>query len=306
MKQQAPPAASGSAAAVAGQLDPFCDFLAAERNMSAHTIDAYRRDISDFLAFHRRTAPAAGPDLALLRAYLADLFTRRLARKTIIRRVASLRTFFRYLARAELVAANPAAALRTPRGESRLPIFLSREEIAGLLEPAAGTGRRPARDRALLELLYSSGLRVAELTALAVTDIDFAAGTIRVRGKGRRERIVPVGETALRALSDYLCSDERVPGQARHAFPGRDGRPLTTRTVERLVAGRARRAGIAVPVSPHTLRHSFATHLLEAGADLRAVQEMLGHRSIVTTQLYTHLTLEKLREDYRRFFPRAG
>lgn len=289
------------------EVAPFCEYLRAERNMSAHTVRAYRQDVGDFLRFRRGLETGSPPDITLFRLYLGDLFRRGLARATIIRKVAALRCFFRFLARRNRAPGNSAAALRAPKTGHKLPVLLDQEEVSRLLsapacDPPVAT---PLRDRALLEMLYSSGLRAGELTALNIPDIDFAGGAIRVKGKGRRERLAPVGETALKALSGYLCSEERNTTSAI-VFPGRGNRPLTVRTVERVVAGHARRAGIAEAVSPHTLRHSFATHLLERGADLKAVQEMLGHRSIITTQVYTHLSLKKLREDYRRFFPRAG
>ncbi|HNQ34913.1 MAG TPA: tyrosine recombinase XerC [bacterium] len=285
-------------------LAEFQEYLRSERNASGHTLAAYGSDLRDFFRF-LDGRPLASVRIPVLRAYLGDLFGRKLGRATLIRRVAALRTFFRFLSRRGAVEVNPAAGLRSPRSERRLPVFLEIEAACHLLDLALkSAGRFPKRDLALLELLYSTGVRVSELVGLDINAVDFVAGLVSVKGKGRRERLVPVGDRALRVLNDYLASPER-PAAARALFTNRFGGRLTGRSVERLVKKYCLLAGLPSRVTPHTLRHSFATHLLERGADLRAIQEILGHRNITTTQVYTHLTTRTLKEAYRNFFPRA-
>jgi integrase/recombinase XerC len=241
-----------------------------------------------------------------LRAFLAREHARGLAPATMARKMASVRTFFRWLEREGRIERNPAATLRTPRTPRKLPRVLSGEEVDRLLRAPSGEGILGLRDRAILETLYSAGLRASELTALNRGDLDLAGGVVRVRGKGRRERLGLLGSQAVGALRAYL-EERRREGLASEAavFLNRFGRRLTARSVQRVIERHILRAGLGVRATPHTLRHSFATHLLEAGADLRSVQELLGHRNLGTTQIYTHVTMEKLKEVYDRAHPRA-
>lgn len=282
----------------------FLEYLKVERNASSDTVRAYRQDLDDFYKFLAgRTSRRI--DLGVLRVYLESLFQRNLSRATIIRRVAALRAFFRFLSREKSLPANPALALRSPKSERNLPDFLEVSQTLSLLGKTLqkGISRFPLRDRAMLELLYSAGLRVSEMVSLDLKEVDFVAGLARVRGKGKKERLVPIGKTALTALNDYLSSDER-PGDVSFLFSNRFDSRLTSRSVERILKKYATMCGFSGRITPHTLRHSFATHLLEAGADLRAIQEILGHQNITTTQVYTHLSTKHLKEAYRSFFPR--
>lgn len=281
--------------------------LRASRNYSDHTLRAYGSDLELFL----KNLPAAEPGAisrAHIRAYLTQLQSGHLSRNTVLRRISALRAFFRFLRQEEAMDQDPFAALPLPRKTARLPKFLTEAEMETLLGRGASP-RSPLkeRDRAVLELLYSSGLRRAELAALNVGDVDFISGFVRVFGKGARERLVPVGKTALSCLRDYLR--QRGPAAARVGDPlfvNAHGRRLTDAGVAFLLKGWIRRSGWLKPVSPHAFRHSFATHLLNAGCDLRSVQEMLGHKSLASTQLYTHMSLEKLKEVYRRAHPQGG
>ncbi|MBU2495303.1 MAG: site-specific tyrosine recombinase/integron integrase [Candidatus Omnitrophota bacterium] len=287
------------------EIQAFLEYLKAERNASPNTIRAYHQDLDDFCGFLAgRTLRKT--DLGILRVYLGSLFQRNLSRATIIRRVAALRVFFRFLSREKSVPINPTFALRSPKSERNLPAFLEISQTLSLLDETLkkGVSRFPLRDRAMLELLYSAGLRVSEMVSLNLTEIDFVAGLARVRGKGRKERLVPVGGTALAALNEYLSSNERTT-DAPFLFGNRFGGRLTSRSVERILKKYAAACGLSGRITPHTLRHSFATHLLEAGADLRAIQEILGHQNITTTQVYTHLSTKHLKEAYKNFFPRS-
>ena len=235
---------------------------------------------------------------------------------TLARTVAALRAFGRFLATSERLPANPALMLRSPRVGRPLPHFLEGHQVEALLLAPSGAGEAGLRDRAVLELLYSTGMRVGELVALEDRHLDLIGRVARLRGKGRKERLAPLGAPAIRAFEDYRCERDRQHGPARagrasflsvaaakRASGG--GRRLTTRDIGRIVARHCAAAGLPARTSPHTLRHSFATHLVQAGADIRAVQELLGHSSLNTTQIYTHLTIEALREIYDRAHPRA-
>jgi integrase/recombinase XerC len=287
------------------EVQAFLEYLKAERNASPDTIRAYRQDLNDFCGFLERRL-LKKTDLAVLRVYLGSLFQRNLSRATIIRKSAALRVFFRFLSRKGTVPTNPAIALHSPKNERRLPAFLEINQTLSLLDETLkkGISRSPLRDRAILELLYSAGLRVSEMVNLNLTEVDFVAGLARVRGKGRKERLVPIGGTALAALGEYLSSGER-PADVSFLFGNRFGGRLTSRSVERMLRKYAAACGLSGRITPHTLRHSFATHLLEAGADLRSIQEILGHQNITTTQVYTHLSTRHLKKAYRNFFPRS-
>ena len=287
--------------------------LRVERGLSPRTIAAYRSDLAGFSAsLHRAGAWARSPEPA--NDYLRALRTRwHRAPATVRRRAAALRAFYRFAFAEALVGLDVASLLELPRQARRLPDTLDQEAVERLItapDPATGRG---ARDRALLELLYACGLRISEAVGLDVEDLSFEGAYVRVIGKGDRERLVPVGEPALDALRAYL--DEVRPGLLREGrtptarggplFLSARGRRLGRQAAWELVRAAARRAGLAEHVSPHTLRHSFATHLLEMGADLRSVQELLGHATIVTTQLYTHVDRKRLKEAHERFHPRG-
>lgn len=286
-------------------IDRFLRHLAVERGASAHTIRGYRSDLADCRAFldRRRLGVLEAADPRVLRGYLADLHERGLARTSIARRLATLRSFFRYLCRQGKARANPARELRTPRLPKRLPGHLPIDQSEALLrqdygaDPASG-----ARDRALLETLYATGVRVAELAALDVEDLDLREGGVRVLGKGGKERMVPLGGKAITALRGYLGEREEGGGPV---FQNARGGRLTVRSIHRIVQARARAAGLAARVTPHTLRHTFATHLLDAGADLRLIQELLGHARLTTTQRYTHVSADRLMKVYDAAHPRA-
>ena len=289
----------------------FLQYLAGERGASAHTLRAYAADLTEFRRFLRATRVGGWNDVdaRALRGYLAWLHGRGLARTSIARKLAAVRSCFRFLTRRGLLPANPARHVRTPRLGRRLPSFLPKDESKDLLDAAFENTDAGRRDRALLELLYACGLRVAECCGLDLEDVDRRHGTVRVLGKGNRERMVPVGDEALAALDRYLEGRVASPGgrkgSAGPLFRNPRGQRLTTRSVHRIVGRRARAAGIARRVTPHTLRHTFATHLLGEGADLRLIQELLGHRRLSTTQRYTHVSPEHLMKVYDAAHPRA-
>ncbi|HEU5190533.1 MAG TPA: tyrosine recombinase XerC [Methylomirabilota bacterium] len=282
----------------------FLRYLAAERGASAHTLRSYAADLAELQAFLRgaRVPGLAAADARVLRGYLAWLHGRGLAKSSIARKLASVRSCYRFLARRELVAANPARQLASPRLPRRLPSVLPKDESKDLLDAPSEDTLAGRRDRALLELLYASGLRVAECCGLDLEDLDRRHGTVRVMGKGSKERVVPVGEIALEALDAYL---DRRGGGNGPIFRNARGTRLSTRSVHSIVRRRARAAGLARRVTPHTLRHTFATHLLGEGADLRFIQELLGHSRLSTTQRYTHVSPEHLMKVYDAAHPRA-
>jgi tyrosine recombinase XerC len=281
----------------------FLEYLAAERGASAHTLRSYASDLEDFTAFLRQQGVAwRTADARTVRAYLAGLHQRRLAKATIARRLASVRSCFRFLVRRGLAERNPARQVRGPGRAQRLPSFLPKDESKDLLDrvpPPTPAGRR---DHALLEFLYATGIRVAECCGLDCEDLDRGHGTVRVLGKGGKERVVPVGEAALEAVDAYLALSGHSRGPL---FRNRRGGRLTPRSVHRLVGRQARLAGSGRRVTPHTLRHTFATHMLGEGADLRLIQELLGHSRLSTTQRYTHVSPERLMAVYDTAHPRA-
>ncbi|HEU5193282.1 MAG TPA: tyrosine recombinase XerC [Methylomirabilota bacterium] len=282
----------------------FLRHLAVERNASAHTLRSYANDLTEFQRFLvARGAPnMAAADLRLIRAWLAALHARGLAPASVARKLAAVRSCYRFLVRRGVIEGNPAREARSPRQPRRLVSFLPIDEATQLVDGKAIGGRSRARDLAILELLYASGLRVSELAGLDLDDVDRGERTVRVLGKGSKERIVPYGGAASRALESWL--GER--GEARGPlFTNARGGRLTVRSVHTIVRRSARAAGITRRVSPHTLRHTFATHLLEGGADLRAIQELLGHSRLSTTQRYTHVGAEQLMKVYDRAHPRA-
>jgi integrase/recombinase XerC len=282
----------------------FLQYLTVERGASSHTLRNYAADLREFTEFLAR-AGAAPPavDTRLVRAYLAWLYQRRLAKSSIARKLASVRSCCRFLARRGVIAHNPARQVRSPRPPRRLPSFLPKDESKDLLDRPVDPSETGRRDHALLELLYATGIRVAECCGLDRGDLDHSRRMVRVLGKGDKERVVPVGDAAWAALEDYLA--ERPPAGGPLFRNHRGGR-LTARSVHRIVGRRARQSGIDRRVTPHTLRHTFATHMLGEGADLRLIQELLGHSRLSTTQRYTHVSPEHLMKVYDAAHPRAA
>jgi integrase/recombinase XerC len=301
-------------------IDRFKDYLQYERNLSRHTQINYISDLEQFYDFLCPPGPdGSRPAIDLreithvtIRNYLARLYTNNLKKSSIARKLATLRTFFRYLCRIQLLDLNPARLVSSPKLEKRLPKVLSVDEMVKFIESPDASTHLGRRDRALLELLYATGVRVSELTGLDVGDIDFNRECIRVEGKGRKERFVPFGSKAREALEAYLAvrdellrvAPERLRDPAA-AFLNYQGTRITTRSVRRVVDKYVTECAMSHGISPHSLRHSFATHLLSAGADLRAIQEMLGHARLSTTQVYTQVSPEKLMEVYDKAHPKA-
>lgn len=293
----------------------FLRYMATERNASELTIKSYREDLFGFSQWIEDVANLSqGLDSlspSHLRQFQAALQEAGYARSTISRKLASLRSFFKFAMREGLAKNNPAKPLRNPRQNRTLPLVLSTDEIGRLLVAPPHTEVAGLRDRAILETMYSAGLRVSELVALRDGDLDFGQAIARVRGKGRKERISPLGSYAIEAIQAYIARRNRSArsealGQAAPVFVNRFGDLLTTRSVGRMLDKYIAVAGLDSRVSPHTLRHSFATHLLDGGADIRSVQELLGHRSLTTTQIYTHVSAVNLRTIYEKAHPRAA
>lgn len=283
-------------------VEPFLDEK--RLNSSPNTVIAYRQDVEDFLGFTERLGLPLSP--ALVRRYLGEMHRSGLKRKTVARRLAGLRAFARHLEREGAIAHNPFRIVRGPKARRYLPRFFSVDDIERMLAMTGTTRAKDQRDGAIIELLYASGLRVSELAGLCLDDYDPARAEVEVMGKGGRARRVPVGSKAREALGRYL-SDGRLklaPGAEQALFVNRDGQRLSVRGVRRVVAEAARRASIPIR-NPHALRHAFATHLLEGGADLRSVQELLGHASLSSTQIYTHVARTRMFEEYRKAHPRA-
>jgi len=282
----------------------FLRYLDLQRGASRHTLRGYATDLAEFGAFLSREGlgDLADADARAIRAWLAWLHDRKLAKSSIARKLATVRSCYRYLARLGVVEFNPARQVGSPRLPKRLPSFLPKDESKGLLDGETERSEAGMRDHALLELLYATGLRVAECCGLDLDDVDRRRGAVRVMGKGGKERVVPVGDAALEALDAWLS----VRGEETGAlFTSLRGGRLGTRSVHRIVKWRSRAAGIDRRVTPHTLRHTFATHMLGEGADLRLIQELLGHSRLTTTQRYTHVSPEHLMKVYDSAHPRA-
>jgi integrase/recombinase XerC len=290
-------------------LDRFLTEFAAQRRGSPHTLAAYRRDISRALDRAAGQGKPVAPEQwtrELLEQTLRDLYRTGHSSASAARSLAAWRSFSRFCVRRGVLAVDPARALRFPRLARRLPRTLPSHDLGSALDGLAGSAATDLRDRALIEVAYSSGLRVSELTGLNHGDLDRGARLLRVRGKGRRERIVPIGERALSALDRYVSDARRSAERGdRPIFTGRSGARLSIRTVQRVVRARLNGVAAGLGVTPHALRHSFASHLLDRGADLRAIQELLGHRSLTSTQVYTHVSGARLRKAYRQAHPRA-
>lgn len=315
-------------------VERFIEHLRGERHFSAHTARCYAADLEQFVAFLLEgVAPTGKPsngeatlsvvartpiterdrrmlsvDTERIRVFMSQLAEKNYCKSTVARKLATLRSFYKFLLRRGFVKENPVAVIRTPKQEKRLPKFLDLEQIEKLFNNCDINTLLGARDRAILETLYSTGMRVSELVALDVDEIDLGASVVRVRGKGRKERVVPIGPGAIKAILHYLDlrrNNVSPKSDAAALFINKHGQRLSTRSVRRKLDKYLLEAGLDLSVSPHTLRHSFATHMLRSGADLRSVQEMLGHQSLSTTQIYTHLTSDAVKDEYEKAHPRA-
>lgn len=287
-------------------IDKFARYLEIEKNASVHTITNYKIDLKGFADFTGER-PFEKIDYLLLRKYLAHLKTVQYDKRTVARKLACLRSFFKFLCRDGYLKTNPALGLATPKLDKKLPFFLDAEQTAKFLDLPVEKDMVSLRDKAIMETLYSTGMRVSELVGLEIRDVDFIGGVAKVKGKGKKERLVPVGDTAIRAIKHYL--DRRADIDAMKNKPAmflnKNGGRLTDGSVRAVIDKYIHIAGIREKISPHTLRHSFATHLLDRGADLRAVQELLGHVNLSTTQIYTHVSTERLKAAYDKAHPRA-
>ncbi len=291
------------------ELSQFLDFLRYERNASAHTVSGYRRDLSQFADYlATREIPLRRLDNVHIRGFLAQLHEKRLRKSSLARKLAAVRSFLQFCVKKGWLAENPAKVVATPKQETHVPLFLSEQEMAGFLEVPSSQRPLDLRDKAVLELLYATGIRVSELVGIDIEDVSFRERLIRVRGKGKKERLVPFGRIAGRTLDSYLAAralllKDRIGERAM--FLNYQGRRITTRSVERIVDKYIRQTALKRKISPHSLRHSFASHLLSRGADLRVIQELLGHESLATTQKYTHLNLGQLMDVYKKSHPRS-
>lgn len=318
-------------------IEQFLTYLGSERHFSAHTARCYSADLQQFGEYlahpdagiisqkpgktngaangAHRLAPAV-LDVKLLavtsetvRDFMSQLRDKNYCKSTVARKLATLRSFYRFLMRRGHTTANPVAAIRTPKQDKRLPKFLELEQIERLFSNCDTSTLLGARDRAILETLYSTGTRVSELVALEIADLDLSASIVKVRGKGKKERVIPLGPGAVKAILHYLDLRRGAFAQVKHnvdaLFVNKHGQRLSTRSVRRKLDKYLLEAGLDLSVSPHTLRHSFATHMLQGGADLRSLQELLGHQSLSTTQIYTHLTSQTVKDEYEKAHPRA-
>jgi len=308
----------------------FLDYLKLEKHFSDYTIKSYGADLIQFGLFiageigHANSAATATTPLTpeqvderqlkceplTIREFLAYLYAQNYTKSTTARKLATLRSFFKFLIRRGVVSVNPLSTIRTPKQEKRLPKCLDLEQVQKLLDAPEDNDLLGARDKAMLEILYSSGIRVSELVELEMSDLDLQEGILRVRGKGRKDRLTPIGSQAIKAVQRYFelrNADAKLQNpHTQRVFLNKHGEPLSTRSVRRKLDKYLVEAGLDPGISPHTLRHSFATHLLNNGADLRSVQELLGHQSLSTTQIYTHLTTSRVKQVYDDAHPRAN
>lgn len=288
------------------EIEQFIQYLTAERNYSLHTARAYSIDMYEFADFAKKTKKInlINCDKNIIRDYLAGLYNKNLKKSSIIRKLAVLKSFYKFLVITSVIEVNPTISMSTPKKDKRIPVFITETEIANLFD----LPDIDLRDRAMLELLYSSGIRIEELININLKDIDFVSGSVKVFGKGRSERIVPVGEKCLYVIKSYI--DQRIAAGQNYSvnaplFLNKFSKRITSRGARKVLHNWFIKAGLKKKVSPHTLRHTFATHLLDNGCDIRSVQEMLGHKNLSTTQIYTHITLESLRKVYNKTHPRV-
>ena len=294
-------------------LSSFEDFLSSERNYSKHTLKAYIADIKEFglvlkdmglISADNGEIDFAHMDETPIRTFISRLYGKN-KRVSISRKLASIRTFYEFLIRNGTVKSNSAKLVPTPKGEKRLPTFLTVDEVVKLVETPGSENVYESRDRAILELLYSCGLRVSELVGINLNNLDLISMSVKVLGKGNKERMVPLGSKASTAIKTYISQRLDLKPEDDYLFVNSRGGRLSTRSIDRIIKKYAAISGIPKNISPHVLRHTFATHLLGGGADLRAIQEMLGHKSLSTTQRYTHISIEKIMEIYDKTHPRA-
>jgi len=294
-------------------LSSFEDFLSSERNYSKHTLKAYIADIKEFglvlkdmglISADNGEIDFAHMDETPIRTFISRLYGKN-KRVSISRKLASIRTFFEFLIRNGTIKSNPAKLVPIPKGEKRLPTFLTVDEVVKLVETPGSDNVYESRDRAILELLYSCGLRVSELVGINLNNLDLISMSVKVLGKGNKERMVPLGSKACTAIKTYISQRLDLKPEDDYLFVNSRGGRLSTRSIDRIIKKYAAISGIPKNISPHVLRHTFATHLLGGGADLRAIQEMLGHKSLSTTQRYTHISIEKIMEIYDKTHPRA-
>ena len=293
-------------------LKEFLEFLRLNRNVSPHTLRAYDSDLSQYIEFlsghYAKPASTIDPrdiDSQAIRGFLDTLHRRGSSRASVARRVSSMRAFGKWLVREGKIDSDPAALVGAPKVEQKLPTHLDMKEVVGMIESADTSTPLGRRDRAILELFYASGLRLSELVGLDLEDVNLSGRVARVAGKGGKERIVPFNNSTSKAIKTYLKDRSAVMGEDDALFLNYQGTRLSTRSVDRIVRKYAREAATRLGVSPHALRHSFATHLLQAGADLRAIQELLGHSRLSTTQRYTHLDAASLLAQYKKAHPKA-
>jgi len=286
-------------------IEKFKTYLTIEKNASPHTVLNYLKDLEGFEAV-LSGKKAEDVDYFAIRKYLAELTQKNMAKKSIARKLSTLRTFFRFLYRDGYISSNPATGVSTPKLDKKLPVFLDEYKVERLLTAATKKDFAGLRDRAILETLYSTGIRVSELVNIMVSDVDFISGLVKVLGKGRVQRLAPIGDPAVGAIREYMSARSKKGWNAKPAlFLNKAGGKLTDRSVRRIIDKYIRLAAITEKISPHSLRHSFATHLLNRGADLRIVQELLGHKNLSTTQIYTHVSSERLKSVYDKAHPRA-
>jgi integrase/recombinase XerC len=294
-------------------IEYFVIWLTDEKGYSQHTVSNYRRDLLQFAAAAGSRIAADSVDTAVIRNYVYSLNIRNKS-SSVARKLSALRSFFKFLEREKVIRQNPMISISMPKQEQHIPVFLSVDEVFALLEAPGAGDTFAARDRAILELLYSTGMRVSELVACNMASLDFETGMVMVRGKGNRQRIVPFGKQAVKALRAYFAEREELLRKRLQQgkkfdraplFLNSRGTRLTARSVERMISDYGMKAGLDKPITPHVLRHSFATHLLEMGADMRSVQELLGHASLSTTQKYTHLDMVHLMRVYDKAHPKA-
>jgi len=281
-------------------IEKFLSYLEIEKNYSPHTLINYKRDLLDFSSFVDK--PIDKIDYFVFRKFLANLSAKGYKKKTQARKISTLKSFFKFLMREGFIKVNPASSIPYPKLEQSLPKFLTEEEMKRFLDSLPEERELQIRDKAILELFYSSGLRISELISLNIEDLDLMSGIIKVKGKGKKERILPMGEASMRILNKYL---EKRLSKERALFLNRFGKRISAVGVRKAINKWAKILALKEKVSPHVFRHSFATHLLNRGADLRSVQELLGHSNITTTQVYTHLTVDSLKRVYQKAHPRA-
>jgi integrase/recombinase XerC len=289
-----------------GRMEEFLRYLEKVRGASPHTLSAYRRDLVEYLGYlETKNLSGGSPDS--VKSFLGHLFGKSLARSTMARKISAVRSWYRWMVREGVLENNPCDGIPTPRIPQKAPRFLSLDEVTALLDASSGDRPIDLRDLAIWELFYSSGVRVSELSGLDTEDLDLEGSLLRVRGKGDKTRIVPLGQRASARIEKYLKGDGRWPVNRDRdpLFLNHRGKRLSQRGIQKRLEVRLKSCGLDTKISPHVLRHTFATHLLDSGADLRAIQEMLGHESLQTTQRYTHVTLDRLLEVYDRSHPRA-